>query len=190
MTMTCEKKPSEIFLRLWQYRTVTDEEATADDFLLCAEIWTQIRELESMATKPSLLIIKDPKEAETAKNFWKNPPEGLITPAPKADDGEGEEPNPKNSHGKTTGEGHGVTAWAVRKRAALGALAKARANGVSLASIADAAGLSLTDVLGLSNGEKKAIPIWSQLERGLKKLGYPPGGPDSASAEELPPDEE
>jgi len=190
MTMTCEKKPSEIFLRLWQYRTATDEEATADDFVLCADIWVQIREMETMAKKPSLLIIKDPvgqKEPETPSQLTETAEmEETVAPASEVIS---EDPAPKKTHGKTTGEGKGVTAWAVRKRAALGALAKARANGVTLASIAFESGLSLSDVMALSNGAKMAAPIWSQLERGLRKLGYPPGGPEGEDAPAQPAEE-
>jgi len=113
--------------------------------------------------------------------------EEIGAPAPE-DISEDPKPKKKN-HQKTTGEGQGVTAWAVRKRAALGALAKARANGVPLASIADASGLTLGDVIGLNNGAKMPAPIWSQLERGLKNLGYPPGGPDAAGAEQPAPTE-
>lgn len=45
------RRPSEIFLTLWRYRSQTDREETPGDFELCAEAWARIRELEQMAER-------------------------------------------------------------------------------------------------------------------------------------------
>lgn len=41
------RKPSEVFLKLWRWRTTNDTTATDEDFTLCAEAWEEIRKMEA-----------------------------------------------------------------------------------------------------------------------------------------------
>jgi len=193
-----ERTPSEVLLALIleHVKTFNSQYREFDDLLAA---WLRVKELEEIAARleksqetvehylKEILKPVGQKETEAPSQLTETAEmEETVAPAPEVIS---EDPAPKKTHGKTTGEGKGVTARAVRKRAALGALAKARANGVSLASIADESGLSLSDVIDLSNGKTKEMPIWSQLERGLRKLGYPPGGPEGEDAPAQPAEE-
>ena len=42
-----ERKASEVFLKLWRWRTTNDDTATDEDFILCAEAWEEIRKMEA-----------------------------------------------------------------------------------------------------------------------------------------------
>ena len=52
------EKPSEVFMRLWRYRTTHDDTETPDDFALCAEAWADIRTMERVCD--SLHVITAP----------------------------------------------------------------------------------------------------------------------------------
>jgi len=169
-----DRKISSVFLELWQFRLKYGQGCTEEEFVQYAETWMRIRDLEK-APVPMI------------PSFWTADAEEVPSVTTAASTAEAPEPKPKKSHDRTTGEGHGVTAQAVKKRAALGALAKARASGSSTADIAEAAELTLTEVMDLNDGKKMPAQTWAQLEKGLRKLGFPPGGNESVKAQELPP---
>lgn len=47
--MGMDKRPSEVFLRLWRFRTIHDDEEVPANFALCAETWAEIRRMEEAA---------------------------------------------------------------------------------------------------------------------------------------------
>lgn len=48
-----EKRPSEVFLALWRFRTTHDDEETPEDFALCADAWRKIQSLEEIYAEAS-----------------------------------------------------------------------------------------------------------------------------------------
>ena len=176
--MTETKKPSEVFLRLWRYHTVSCGDATPADFALCADAWMQIRELETTAAKPQPFVVK-PVVPVTAADLYRAV-EGIQEekdPSPEAqDDKDKEKPARDLSAISRAGA-------ATRKRNDLAALDAARAAGISTADLAGTGvGLTVCDVMDLL--DRKALPmtVYAKLEKALRKLGYPAAGEDPSPA--------
>ena len=157
-----EKRPSDYFLALVQEKRRSLPLSTFRELM---NIWMEILDMEAivdamMAPSPTPELDKAEKKPE---------------PAPMDDEARKEKRKQQSERGKT--------AFSMRKNAALGAVSKARANGVTLQTLADASNLTLNEVLDLIDVKAKPITDWAKLEKGLRKLGFPPGG-EAKPAEE------
>ena len=143
-----DMKASEIFLRLMRYRTTHDENETFEDFRFCAEAWAKICWMEALA--------KGTIEEEPADEDAPDPPEEAAP----------EEETPKKA------EQRPGMAVAERKRQIRERILKARQDGISAASIAEAAGGSVTDttVYQIINAEKVDIRAYERIALALDKL--------------------
>ena len=179
------KRPSEVFLRLWRYHTVSCGDATPADFALCADAWMQIREMEAMATTPEFripgLLTTDleamDREVRRIAGLPERTPDDVGAheedpgdpPDAPRDDKEPEKPARDASAISRAGA-------ATRKRKALEALDAARAAGLTIAQIAEAgSGLTVSDVMDVI--DRKALPmtVYAKLEKALRAVGHPPG---------------
>ena len=143
-----DMKASEIFLRLMRYRTTHDENETFEDFRFCAEAWAEICWMEALAKGT---IEEDPADEDAT-----DPP---AEAAPE------EEPPEKAARKPDK-------AVAERKRQIRERILKARQDGFSAASIAQAAGGSVTDttVYQIINADKVDIRAYERIALALDKL--------------------
>ena len=157
--MSEKKRASDVFLALVQENV---QNCSLDVFRELMTTWQEILDLEAIAD--AMLAPSPTPEPDKAQAI----PEEKPAPDPMDEEVRKTKLKQKSERGKT--------AFSLRKQADLGAVTKARAEGVSLQTLADKSGLTLNAVLDLINGEAKPISDWANLEKGLKKLGYPPGG--------------
>jgi len=179
--MSEKKRASDVFLALVQENV---QNYSLEVFRELMTTWQEILDLEAIAD-----AMLGPEEATypdkivEVKSFWPEKATGGASPSPTVTADEPEKkpaPDPEDEEVRKAKlkqkSERGKTAFSLRKQADLGAVTKARAEGVSLQTLADKSGLTLNAVLDLINGEAKPISDWANLEKGLKKLGYPPGG--------------
>lgn len=148
--------PSDVFMRLWRWRTMKDATATLEDFNLCAAAWCEIRRLEAQIDNLAQAFDLD------------DVPEIPEPPAPPIDD---EETRKKVLEENSK---RGKESFRQRKLADLEALQRAREAGVTMQTLADESRLTLNEVLDLLNGVAHPIATWAKLEKGLRKLGFGP----------------
>ena len=201
MTEAKERKPSDVFLALWRYRAYTAS-VDVQEFSDLAEVWQQIRELETIATgkemrramalleqflggaapkAPVPEVEPDPDDGKSLRCAQddsepesETEQETVSEPDHPMTDGDGELEPIKAKAPKRSAKEIGAESFATRKRNILAALAKARADNVSLGDIASgASGLTLNDVLDILDAKAKPVVTWAALEKALKKLGYP-----------------
>ena len=164
-------KPSRVFLGLWQQITILDPELPADDFLLYAETWRRIREMEEAQASAKL--------QETLQKLVAGP----ITPAAEVKPVTydcASAPIPDAAAAKSEA---GKQSLVTRKRKLLETLEDLRARGVSLAEISAASsGLTLNDVLDALDRKPLPLPKLAALEKAAGKLNKEAdagGGEDS-----------
>lgn len=99
-------------------------------------------------------------------------------------EGDGElEPTPAKKPNKARVEA-GVKGMATRKQNILAALRHARADGISMQRVADqVGGLTINSVMDVLDAKNLPLPVWTDVEKALKKLGYPPAA-EAAGAKE------
>ena len=182
--------PSDVFLELWRARELQTSEA----FRECAEAWLQIRALEKEANDraffralvgphSSVGIIRDEMAGGASPSPTSPPETPESTPESTPADGEKVHPERVESTPESTPpEGVqngppardnseiGKKAYANRKANMREVLDRVRASGVSMQSIADAAGLTLNDVLDFLDARPLPLPKIARLEKGLGKL--------------------
>ena len=90
-------------------------------------------------------------------------------------EGDGEwEPFPAKKPVKARAKA-GQRSMATRKRNILAALRHARADGVNLQTVADQVqGLTINSVMDVLDAKNLPLPVWTAIEKAMKKLGYPP----------------
>ena len=141
-----ERKPSEVFLKLWRWRTTNDTTATDEDFTLCAEAWEEIRRME----------------CELA---WEKIREGM--------DGErqsltadAEPPLHKGAEDPPTLPVK-VSSWQIWKDRVRERLLSTR---FSIEKVAEAAEVKIDDVRALADSTQIPAALIKAIERGLEKL--------------------
>lgn len=186
--------PSDVFLELWRARELQTSEA----FRECAEAWLQIRELEMMARcadggsllKQGTMTVLTPypvdraavkKAIREAAGGASPSPASLPKSTPKStpestpDEGEKVHDSPpadgvQNGPPARDNADIGRKAYAARKANLREAMDRVRASGVSMQSIADAAGLTLNDVLDFLENKPVPLPKLAKLGKGLGRL--------------------
>lgn len=151
-------RPSEMFLKIWRYRSQTDQEETPEDFALCAEAWAQIRALEELqAWETERTAV--PRDEEVRADQFTYMEEAPGDPSPAAPDDGG----PIDALRMTPRE---------RKRQIRDRILRAREQGFTAAQIAEAAGGSVTDdtVFRIINAVKTDIRAYERIDLALDKL--------------------
>ena len=182
------RRPSEVFLRLWRWHATSCGDATATDFELCAKAWAEIRRMEA-------------KEADEARekifrSLLNTPP--VVTPAPKDIDGKDPSPTAQDDRGTAPDDPEqadqadpepepdsdtetgrkkadpaetGRAAFATRKRRILEGLERLRGDGKTLADIAAAAkGLTISEIMDAIDRKPLALPVWVKIEKAVAAL--------------------
>ncbi len=164
-----QTRPSEVFGALWRYWAIKTD-AGVEDFLLLAETWAQIRELEEIAARESRAE-QYQKAAEAfaayaarAAEDDARADEGKAAPAavPVSDSDTQPEEKPETAQ---------KAAFAARKAADIERLEQLRAAGFTLQQIADAArGLTITEVTNALGRKKLSVTTWSKIEKAIDAL--------------------
>lgn len=163
MTDIDKRSPSTVFLSLWRYWTKTCEQEDPAAFLFLADTWAQIRELENEARWDGI---------RKAVGLEAGTSSALLEPSPQGE-GSGE-----NVSGSDTPESPkrdnseiGKAAFATRKRKILETVDRLRAEGATLAEIADGAkGLTLPMVMDAIDRKPLPVTTWTLIEKAVKKL--------------------
>ena len=189
-----DKKPSQVFLELWQWRAL---DLSAEQFAECADAWRQIVSLEEiyaaalrerhMQAMLDALGLVSPI-AERSDSDTDGPegtgadtdgPEDPGDPSPAAQDDSprsvtydcASAPMPEEAAKAAAKSAAGVSSLATRKRRALERLEAARGRGVALAVIADAGpGLTITDVMDALDRKPLPLPKLAALEKAMNRL--------------------
>lgn len=175
------RRPSEVFLRLWRYHTTACGDATAADFELCAEAWAEIRRMEEKEAAEG--------REKAFRRFMEELP--VLTPAPKdiggkdpspvaqddrggADQADPEpvsDPDTKPGGKKRDPAEVGKAAFATRKRLILEGLERLRGDGKTLADIAAAVkGLTISEIMDAMDRKPLALPVWVKIEKAVACL--------------------
>ena len=164
------RRPSEVFLRLWRWHATSCGDATAADFELCAEAWAEIRRMETKEAAENTAGRASPAPTERTDSA-PEPVSDSDTEAdtsstasgPPSPQGEG---NPGRDAAEIARKG-----FATRKQKAAEALDQLRAAGVALADIAAAAkGLTISEVMDALERKNLALPVWAKIEKAVAKL--------------------
>ncbi|MBO7667070.1 MAG: hypothetical protein J6T26_01285 [Firmicutes bacterium] len=139
--MADELKASDVFLKLWRFRTTHDDEETPADFALCATAWAEIRRMEDDLAWAEL---RDRPEAEEKEQARKSP-------APVSDSDQG---------GK-------LSSWQIWKEKVRARLMATR---FSVSQVAEASEVKVEDVRGLIDSTRIPANLIRAIERGLDKL--------------------
>ena len=153
-----KRSPSTVFLSLWRYWTKTCEQEDPAAFLFLADTWAQIRELENEARWDGI--------RKAVGQFQQEPvvlaPADPATPVSGSDTPE----SPKRDNSEI-----GKAAFATRKRKILETVDRLRAEGATLADIADGAkGLTLPMVMDAIDRKPLPVTTWTLIEKAVKKL--------------------
>ena len=139
--MADELKASDVFLKLWRFRTTHDDEETPADFALCATSWADIRRMENELAWTEL--------RESLDRFREAP--AVLMPAP-ADPA----PEPVSKPDQPAAK---PSSWAIWKE-------KVRA----ISQVAEASEVKVEDVRRLIDSTRIPANLIRAIERGLDKL--------------------
>ena len=182
-----DKRPSEVFLALWRFRTTRDDEETPEDFALCAEAWAEIRRMEGATPHPSAMPTPSPPGEGMGGESTPTEGEKVHPDGVEKVHGDADESIPDRGGATAAGhpgEGDGVVqngppardneaigkkAYASRLTELRRGVADIRSRGVSMQSIADAGkNLTLNDVLDFLEGKAIPLPKIAALEKAVK----------------------
>ena len=172
-----QTRPSEVFGALWRYWAIKTD-AGVEDFLLLAETWAQIRELEEIAARERRAEQQYRQAAEAfaayvARADGKKDPSTPLRSAQDDNDGRAEpvsdsDTQPAPEEKPETAQ---KAAFAARKAADIQRLEELRAAGFTLQQIADAArGLKITEVTDALGRKKLSVTTWSKIEKAIDAL--------------------
>lgn len=147
--MADKMRPSEVFLKLWRFRTTHDDEETPDDFALCAAAWAEIRRMENELAWTEL--------RESMDKFREAP--AVLMPAP-ADPA----PEPVSKPDQPAAKPSSWEIWKEKVRARL------MATRFSISQVAEASEVKVEDVRGLIDSTRIPANLIRAIERGLDKL--------------------
>lgn len=147
--MADEMKPSEVFLKLWRFRTTHDDEETPDDFALCAAAWAEIRRMENELAWTEL--------RESMDGFREAP--AVLVPAP-ADPA----PEPVSKPDQPAEKVSSLPILKEKVRARL------MATRFSVSQVAEASEVAVEDVRGLIDSTRIPANLIRAIERGLDEL--------------------
>lgn len=187
------RRPSEIFLTLWRYRSQTDREETPGDFELCAEAWARIRELEQMAeweaergAVPGTQVDGGKEEDTSSAPAGHLPPcehsslrlfgykcaTGTFAKHVEPLEGEGTRREQAQSGSEAVPAIQAGTDTRARKREIRDRILQAREKGFTAPEIAQAAGGGVTDttIYQIINAEKVDIRTYERIGKALDKL--------------------
>ena len=174
-----QTRPSEVFGALWRYWAIKTD-AGVEDFLLLAETWAQIRELEEIAAR-EIRAEQYQKAAEAfaayaarAAEDDARADEGKAAPAAVPVSDSDTQPAPEEKP-----ETAQKADFAARKAADIQRLEELRAAGFTLQQIADAArGLTITEVTDALGRKKLSVTTWSKIEKAIDALTLRAAGPE------------
>lgn len=164
-----EHRPSDIFLAL--VKDAADAQAmTFERFQILIDTWSQIRELEAMATakkcaekcaekcEKSTRVPAEKVHADDVEKVHEDPPD------------EGVQNGPPEAPARDPSE-IGKQSFATRKRNVLARIEDFRAAGGTMQEIADAApGLTISSVMDAIARKSLPLTVWTQLEKAMKKI--------------------
>lgn len=147
--MADELKASDVFLKLWRFRTTHDDEETPADFALCATSWADIRRMENELAWTEL--------RESLDRFREAP--AVLMPAP-ADPA----PEPVSKPDQPAAKPSSWEIWKEKVRARL------MATRFSISQVAEASEVKVEDVRRLIDSTRIPANLIRAIERGLDKL--------------------
>ena len=195
-----DKKPSQVFLAIWQALTVADPEMPNDEFADAAEAWRQIVCLEEFHAEAqrqramqdaldalgAVSPIAERSDSDTDGQEGTGGDTSSGAAAPPSPQGEGitydcasaPMPDPAEAAKAAAMSAAGVSSLATRKRRALERLETVRERGISMADVVAAGpGLTLNDVLDALDRKPLPLPKLAALEKALARIE---GGDQSA----------
>ena len=142
-------QPSEVFLKLWRFRTTHDDEETPDDFALCAAAWAEIRRMENELAWTEF--------RESMDKFREVPAVPMPAPADPS-------PEPMSKPDQPAAKPSSWEIWKEKVRARL------MATRFSISQVAEASEVKVEDVRGLIDSTRIPANLIRAIEKGLDKL--------------------
>ena len=172
-----EHRPSDIFLAL--VKDAADAQAmTFERFQILIDTWSQIRELEAMATAKKCADKRGKSTRVPAEKVHVEGVEKVHEETPE----DGVQNGPPEAPARDPSE-IGKQSFATRKRNVLARIEAYRAAGGTMQEVADAApGLTISSVMDAIARKSLPLTVWTQLEKAMKKIearlpdGPMPGG--------------
>ncbi|MBR6115041.1 MAG: hypothetical protein IKQ10_07605 [Oscillospiraceae bacterium] len=169
-----ERKPSEIFLAL--LKDAADVQAMSfERFQLLIDTWSQIRELEAMATAKKYA---DKREKSTRAPAEKVRADGVekVHEDPPAD---GVQNGPPSADAAEAKRLQGRASLAARKKNVIAGIEAVRSAGRSIADIAEAGtGLTISDVMTMIERKPLPLPKLAAMEKAIRKLQTESAAPE------------
>ena len=170
-----EKRPSEVFLALWRFRTTHDDEETPEDFALCADAWRQIKALEEIYAEASYRagmadLLQSGIPASRNDPAGEPGPPGVIPEDNSEVSQPGEDPVQLPP---AEGSPHYTGYMSRLKNETLSRLRILRRDkGLTSAQITEASGgkLTLNTVMDMLDAKQVPLAMWDEMKRALDKI--------------------
>ena len=170
-----EKRPSEVFLALWRFRTTHDDEETPEDFALCADAWRKIQSLEEIYAEASYRagmadLLQSGIPASRNDPAGEPGPPGVIPEDNSEESQPGEDPVQLPP---AEGSPHYTGYMSRLKNETLSRLRILRRDkGLTSAQITEASGgkLTLNTVMDMLDAKQVPLAMWDEMKRALDKI--------------------
>ena len=169
-----ELKPSEIFLAL--VKDAADTQAmTFERFQLLIDTWSQIRELEAMATAKKYTDKREKSTHVPAEKVHADGAEKVHEPTPA----DGVQNGPPSADADEAKRLQGQASLAARKKNVIAGIEAVRSAGRSIADIAEAGtGLTISDVMTMIERKPLPLPKLAAMEKAIRKLQTESAAPE------------
>lgn len=169
-----EHKPSEIFLAL--VKDAADGQAMSfERFQLLIDTWSQIRELEAMATAKKYADKREKSTRVPAEKVHADGAEKVHEPTPA----DGVQNGPPSADADEAKRRQGQAALAARKKNVIAGIEAVRSAGRSIADIAEAGtGLTISDVMTMIERKPLPLPKLAAMEKAIRKLQTESAAPE------------